>query len=234
MMDRMIDALAASLYRAAGERGPYLILKRLGIATPARREEFYTLDRIIREMPNFPGALLECGTYRGATLLGMTHLLHMKGFRPPVYGLDSFEGFPDPSTKDAQTDGSYHPDVHRGALGDTSYEALLARIRLLGWQDHVQLVKGYFSETLPRLPEMKFSLVHLDCDLYDSYLECLAFAYPRMLPGGVMVFDDYKIPANVYPGADRAVDEFFSDKPEKPERFDHPLGQRSFVRIRAK
>jgi hypothetical protein len=47
-----------------------------------------------------------------------------------------------------------------------------------------------------------------------------------------MVFDDYRLPENVYPGADRAVDEFFADKPEKPERLPGPLGLRSFVRIR--
>jgi O-methyltransferase len=146
-----------------------------------------------------------------------------------VYGLDSFEGFPDPAPQDAQNDGRMHPDVHRGALADASYEDLLARIRLLGWDDQVQVIKGFFEDTLQRLEAERFSLVHLDCDLYQSYKTCLEFTYPRMLPGSFIVFDDYRIPANVYPGADRAVDEFFSDKPEKPERFDG--GLRSFVRV---
>ena len=102
----------------------------------------------------------------------------------------------------------------------------------MGWEDRIQLIKGFFEDTLPRISEERFSLAHLDCDLYTSYKTCLEFVYPRMLPGGVIVLDDYRLPANVYPGADKAVDEFFADKPEKPERFDHPQGLRSFVRIR--
>lgn len=204
----------------------------MGIATPRRREEFYTLDRVLRELPEIRGSIIECGVYRGATLLGMAHILAERGIRAKLYALDSFEGFPEPDRKDAQEDGSLHPDVHAGFLGDTSYEDLLERIRLLGWDDRITVLKGFFENTLPQLGNERFSLAHLDCDLYTSYKTCLDFVYPRMLAGGVIVLDDYRLPANVYPGADRAVDEFFADKPEKPERYDHPKGLRSFVRIR--
>ena len=227
----LIDRIAAAIYRTSPKYAPDLALKRLGIATPRRRIEFYTLDRVLRELPEVRGSVIECGVYRGATLLGMAHILNDRGARTKIYGLDSFEGFPEPDPKDARDDGQMHPDVHAGFLGDTSYEALLERIRLIGWDDRIQLLKGFFEDTLPQLSGERFSLAHLDCDLYTSYRTCLDFIYPRMLKGGVIVLDDYRLPANVYPGADRAVDEFFADKPEKPERFDDPLGLRSFVRI---
>ena len=115
-----LDRLAAVLYRTFGGRVPYLVLKRLGIATPRRRVEFYTLATLVGRVPASAGVVLECGTYRGATLLGMTHLLRRRGLKPRVYGLDSFEGFPDPAPQDAQSDGRMHPDVHRGALADAS------------------------------------------------------------------------------------------------------------------
>ncbi|HTO91720.1 MAG TPA: TylF/MycF/NovP-related O-methyltransferase [Candidatus Sulfotelmatobacter sp.] len=227
----VIDQLAAAIYRASPGTAPGLVLKRLGIATSRRREEFYTLERLTRELRAPRGAVLECGVYRGATLLGMTHILNCRGIKPRVFGLDSFEGFPEPTPQDAQESGAMHPDVHAGALADTSYQALLDRIRLLHWQDRITVIKGFFERTLPALDQQRFDLVHLDCDLYSSYRTCLEFVYPRMLPNSVIVLDDYKLPANVYPGADRAVDEFFADKPEKPQRFDHPKGLRSFVRI---
>jgi hypothetical protein len=229
-----IDQLAAAIYRASPATAPDLVLKRLGIATSRRREEFYTLERLANEMGEPRGALLECGVYRGATLLGVTHVLARRGMRAKLFGLDSFEGFPEPTAQDAQAGGAMHPDVHAGALGDTSYQALQDRIHLLHWEDRITLMKGFFEKTLPALDQERFALVHLDCDLYSSYKTCLEFAYPRMLPGSVIVLDDYKLPANVYPGADRAVDEFFADKPEKPQRFDHPQGLRSFVRIAAR
>lgn len=230
----LIDSIAFTVYRAFSGAVPDLVLKRLGIATSKRRPEFYTLERILREMPALPGSILECGVYRGATLLGMTHILNRRGIRTRMLGFDSFEGFPEPVQKDAQADGTMHPDVRAGALSDSAYEHLRSQITGLGWDDRISLTKGFFENTLASIGDQRFSLVHLDCDLYESYMTCLEFCYPRMLPGSVIVLDDYKLPANVYPGADRAVDEFFSDKPEKPERFVHPLGLRSFVRIRGR
>src|SRR5258706_2323285 len=119
----MIDAVASSLYTLSPRTTPRLVLKRLGIATPWRRPEFYTLDDLLRSLHPVTGAILECGVYRGATLLGMAHVLNTRGMRPRIYGLDSFQGFPEPTAEDAQ-DGKLHPSVHRGALGDTSPEAL--------------------------------------------------------------------------------------------------------------
>src|SRR5436190_10925971 len=92
----MIDETAALIYKLSPRTAPDLVLKRLGIATSRRRIEFYTLETLLRELPRVEGAIIECGTYRGATLLGMTHLMVMRGLKPRIYGLDSFEGFPDP------------------------------------------------------------------------------------------------------------------------------------------
>jgi hypothetical protein len=225
----MIDSLAATLHHVLRGRTPDLVLKRLGIATPRRRIEFYTLDRLLRTTPNLPGSIIECGTYRGATLLGMTHIVESRGFDTKLFGLDSFAGFPEPTPQDAGGDGSFHPDIHKGGLGDTSYEDLLARIRLLGFDRRVTLVKGFFEDTLRTLNGERFSLAHLDCDLYQSYMTCFEFLYPRMLPGGFMVFDDYASP--VYLGADRAVNEFLAGKPEVLQYFPDAQGRRYFVRV---
>jgi O-methyltransferase len=227
----LVDALAAAVYRMGPGRSPDLVLKRLGIATSRRRLEFWTLETLLCEMPRLDGAIVECGTYRGGTLLGMAHILNRRGMRARLFALDSFEGFPEPLPEDAQPGGTLHPDVHRGALGDTSYDELLRRITLLGWNDRITVIKGFFEDTLPTLRDERFSIAHLDCDLYASYKTCLEFLYPRMRSGGIMVLDDYRLPANVYPGCDRAVDEFFADKREKPERLPGPKGLRSFVRI---
>jgi hypothetical protein len=225
----MIDSVAGMLYHLLRGNTPDLVLKRLGIATPRRRIEFYTLDRLLRSMPEIPGSIVECGTYRGGTLLGMAHIVELRGFATRIFGLDSFEGFPEPTREDAQRDGSFHSDIHKGGLGDVSYQDLVARVRRLGFDPHVTLVKGYFEDTLPTLERERFSLAHLDCDLYQSYMTCFEFIYPRMLPGGFMVFDDYGSP--VYLGADRAVNEFLEGKPEVLQYFPDAAGRRYFVRV---
>jgi O-methyltransferase len=222
-----IDACCGVAYRALLRHAPGQLLKRLGAATPRRRPEFYTLARILRAMDSFPGAILECGTHHGATLLGMAHILRSRGISARLYGLDSFEGFPEPTAEDAQDDGTMHPWVHRGALGEASLDRLQARLARMGLTAQVTLIRGYFNDTLPRLTDERFSLVHLDCDLYSSFKSCLEFVYPRMLPGGIMVFDDYGSPP--YPGARRAVDEFLSERPERLQFFPQAPGPRYFV-----
>ncbi len=53
-----------------------------------------------------------------------------------------------------------------------------------------------------------------NADLYASTLECCEFFYKKMVPGGMMLFDDYLVPDT--PGVKKAVDEFFSAKKESP------------------
>jgi len=44
--------------------------------------------------------------------------------------------------------------------------------------------------------------------------DSLAFVWPRLSRGGMIVFDDYGNP--MCPGARKAIDTFFADKPEIP------------------
>ena len=209
-------------YSTHTETCPDSILTLLGIANLTRRKDFVTLARLT-DTTAFQGAILECGVYRGATLLGMAHRLRLRGLRDvKIYGCDSFEGFPEPTQDDAGENAALHPHARKGYFGDTRYEELLAHIRALDFSDQITLVKGFFEKTLETLNETRFSLVHLDVDLYSSYQICLAWVYPRTLPGGHIVFDEYDFSEDVYPGAKRAIDEFLADKPEKLERFPAP------------
>ena len=222
-----VDECAALVYRVLGRHAPDLLLKRLGVATPRRRTDFYTLTRIVDSIPSLPGTILECGTHHGATLLGMAHLLRCRGARTRIYGLDSFEGFPEPTREDAADDGTFHPWIHKGGLGEASFDELMARLKRMGLSNQVTVIKGFFHETLPQLRGERFSIAHLDGDLYESYRTCLEFVYPRMLAGGYIVLDDYRSP--VYVGAQRAVEEFFADRPDVVQYFPDAPGRRYFV-----
>ena len=79
--------------------------------------------------------------------------------------------------------------------------------------NNIQFHVGYFPESIPEnFDEQRFAFVHLDADLYQPILEGLKFFYPRMSSKGMIVVHDY----NAWPGARKAVDEFFSDKSELP------------------
>jgi O-methyltransferase len=202
----------------------------LGIADPSYRTDFQTLHRILLEMAPMGGLFAECGVYRGATLLGMAHTLRSAVARPfRIVGFDSFEGFPPPVREDALPNGQYHERAGEGVFGDTSLQVVQRCIDALGFADQITLVKGYFEDTLDKWCDQTFSVVHLDCDLYQSYVTCLDFFYPRMRPGGYMVFDEYDFAADVYPGAQKAIDGFLADKPERIQRFPDLSNPRFFI-----
>ena len=52
-------------------------------------------------------------------------------------------------------------------------------------------------------------MLHLDCDLYESYKISLTNLYDKVVAGGIIMFDEYD--DQRWPGARRAIDEFFMD-----------------------
>jgi Macrocin-O-methyltransferase (TylF) len=217
-------------YRKDPAKSSNFTLKLLGIADTSYRPAFAVLANAVDNIANFEGDIIECGVFRGSTLLGVAHRLACRGIRNvKLIGCDSFQGFPAPSQEDALEDGSFHERALQGSFSDTDYNALCSRIAALGFASQINILKGFFEETLPRLQDTRFSIVHLDCDLYQSYRTCLNFLYPRLLPGGYMVFDEYDHSAPVYPGARKAIDEFLADRPEKLQRFGQGEDQRCYL-----
>ncbi|MGZ6142269.1 MAG: TylF/MycF/NovP-related O-methyltransferase [Myxococcales bacterium] len=148
-----------------------------------------------------PGDVMEAGVFKGGTarLLRLT----MEGQGRTLRLFDAFEGM-------ARTDAAL--DRHRaGDFSDTSLEAVRA---LVGDEPFIDYRKGWIPQTFAGLEQARFCFAHVDVDLYQSILDTLAFVYPRLSPGGVIVFDDYGFAS--CPGARRAVDEFFAGKPERP------------------
>ena len=73
----------------------------------------------------------------------------------------------------------------------------------------VEVVKGYFEETIPTsYGSEPIAMLHLDCDLYNSYKVCLEGLYDKVAPGGLILFDEYQKTKN-WPGASKAIDNFF-------------------------
>ena len=74
----------------------------------------------------------------------------------------------------------------------------------------VTYVNGYFPDTVTEdISARRYAVVHLDCDLYEPIKAGLAFFYPRLSPGGLMILHDY---SNIYwDGVKRAADEYVSE-----------------------
>lgn len=231
----LFSPLAIPMYKMTWDKCSDHVLYFANISNLTYRPTFYTLQRIINSIDNFQGEIVECGVYKGHTLLGMAHLLKKRNIDVNIYGLDSFEGFPEPSHQDA-VKGEFNEKTQKGFFGDTSELILQKQIQRLGFENQVILIKGFFKDSLPQLKNHPISVLHLDVDLYDSYRICLESLYDNVVPGGYIIFDEYSPSTATYPGSKKAIDEFFKDKPERIEFFDDadsrriPHTPRRFIR----
>lgn len=158
----------------------------------------FMLYQLARQARTLDGAVAEVGVYRGGTGRLLSQVF--TGAKT-VHLFDTFEGMPDPDPK-------RDPYV-KGFLSDTSVAAVRA---YLADRDNVVLHPGWFPETAASLQGERFAFVHVDADIYQSTLDACRFFFPKMVAGGVMVFDDY---GNCL-GATQAIDEFFAHGREVP------------------
>ena len=160
----------------------------------------YTLDQLMKLVSSGEGDTAECGAFRGASSYLICRRILGSGKKHHVF--DSFEGLSDPRPED----GTYWKG------GDLSVSESIIRENLKDF-DNVVYHKGWIPQKFNEVEDSKFSFVHLDVDLYQPTMDSLVFFYERMSPDGIVLCDDYGIVT--CPGAKKAMDLFFADKPEE-------------------
>ncbi len=169
---------------------------------------YRSLDRklVLREFLRValrrPGDLAECGVFRGASAYLMAKALASSRDKRELHLFDSFAGLSSPESVDG---------THWRA-GDMSCRAEMVAANLEPFTGRVRLYPGWVPTRFNEVVTKRFALVHLDVDLYQPTADALAFFYPRMVRGGVIICDDYGF--DTCPGARKAVDEFFDSRPE--------------------
>jgi hypothetical protein len=127
------------------------------------------MAEVLQSTPRY-GDIIEVGVYKGGTL--WTLAKHAQG--RVVCGYDTFTGIP----------YSQEGDSHKvGDFADTSM------LEVAGAVPDAILVAGVFPDSALAHPN-GIAFAHLDCDQYQSVKEASEWLIPRMLPGGVIWFDD--------------------------------------------
>lgn len=199
--------------------------------SPTGAANINILTNLIDATCHLEGNIADCGVYRAASTVAMGLYMREHGISKTIYGFDSFEGFDEETFhSDLSLGGAEDEDRNEHGFSSTSLELVERKVRKFGL-NNIQFIPGYFNVSFPRFnPSVRFSFVHLDVNLYGSYKDCLEFFYPRMVFGGVILFDEYNDPP--WPGCNRAVDEFLADKPEKPELISMNNYQKYFITVR--
>jgi len=172
--------------------------------------KFICIDRNFSKVSEIDGDVVECGVGKARTFSLLAHLVSYEGKGRKLWGFDSFEGFPEPSEKDKSP-----RNPQKGEWNEIDVEMVYKILIGTGLSKDflntsVIVMKGFFEETLPRSKVQKIAFLHLDVDLYKSYKTCLKELFPRVVMGGVVVFDEYG-DVSKFPGAKKAIDEYFKN-----------------------
>jgi hypothetical protein len=163
------------------------------------------------------GAFVECGVWRGGSMMVVAQMLQKKGDNTrDLYLFDTFDGMTEPTDVDQDFRGrSARPKFQRMRRGSNSSDwcraplsevkANMARTGYPSRRLHYQV--GPVEETLPDLAPERIALLRLDTDWYTSTRHELIHLWPRLVPGGICIIDDY----GYWGGSRKAVDEFFGD-----------------------
>lgn len=170
-------------------------------------EGLQALHETVYETNHVRGNLLEVGVYRG----GSSRLMALTSPGKRLFACDLFGGA-------CELD----PNVDQITSGHIASE-FTEVVDYLADVPNATLIPGVFRDTHRLLARESFSCVHIDVDTYSGTREVLEFAYPRMTPGGRIISDDYS--RHECPGVRKAIDEFFSDKPDMPR----PIGANHVV-----
>ncbi|WP_430512795.1 TylF/MycF/NovP-related O-methyltransferase [Pannonibacter phragmitetus] len=175
---------------------------------PSRLNKMLAHYELYKRIIGLPGDVLEFGVFKGLSLIRFAQfraLLEAEASRR-IIGFDAFGDFPaeglsDPS--DHKFIEKFETEAGKG-LAKAELAAILEAKRI----GNVDLVEGNVFQTLPdylaRHPHLRISLLHLDMDVGEPTRFALEQLFERVVPGGLVLVDDY----NAVAGATNAVDGF--------------------------
>jgi O-methyltransferase len=168
------------------------------------RNRCYCLWKAVEQTAKLSeGAILEVGVWRGGSGGLIAERARQCGIPDTIYLCDTFSGIVKAGAEDPSYKGGEHADT---SLAVT--ERLLSEVMHL---DNIRLLQGIFPEETGNLVgEERFRLCHVDVDVYQSAKDVVEWVLPKMVIGGVIVFDDYGF--DTCAGVRRFVDELLERK----------------------
>ena len=162
------------------------------------------------------GNIVECGVWRGGSMIAAAKTFQKLGDTSrSLWLFDTFEGMTAPTEHDVSNKGTTAAEkFEKRRLSDdssdwcnASIEEVRGNVSGTGYPaDRLKFVKGKVEETLPGQAPADIALLRLDTDWYESTLHELETLFPRLVPGGILIIDDY----GDWSGARKAVDEYMA------------------------
>ena len=155
---------------------------------------------LTQKVANVEGDLIECGVAAGSQLAMMKKWVIDNNSTKKVFGYDSYKGIPFATIEDESQPGIGTIDQSKLGLlvttGVSSHSKESVMLNFSNWNislDNVELIEGWFEETIPLSNHKKISLLRLDGDLYSSTKVCMDFLFSKLQSGGILIIDDWEL-----------------------------------------
>ncbi|MGQ9896573.1 MAG: TylF/MycF/NovP-related O-methyltransferase [Acidobacteriota bacterium] len=195
------------------------IINAVKAYTMTSPERLFALINAVRYITQagIPGDLVECGVWRGGSMMAVAHMLKRLGCNDRcLYLFDTYEGMTRPDSLDVDYAGKPALTEFEAAKKTkdssswcyASLEEVYENIASTGYDmSKVKFVKGKVETTIPASAPSQISLLRLDTDWYQSTKHELVHLFPRLSEGGVLIIDDY----GYWQGSQKATDEYFME-----------------------
>jgi hypothetical protein len=200
----------------------YELCREQTMTSVERMYALYSATRYVLDN-DLPGDFVECGVWRGGSVMVMALTLLRRGVTTKDLWLyDTFAGMTPPGADDVQTmSGRAAADIlheHARTIDDPFWgisprEVVERNLRGTGYPfERFRFVEGDVMTTLPASAPREIALLRLDTDWYESTRQELEQLYPRLVSGGVLLIDDY----GYWRGAKKATDEYLATLRPRP------------------
>jgi hypothetical protein len=174
-----------------------------------RRKRFWTMLQFLELTRDLDGETAEVGVLFGLSsyLICSYRQLREHGFKGAGHhAIDSYRGFARAHPADLQPGACeliFSLDEQRPRNGSFRGRAE----QVMASFPEIEFHEGWIPEVFDTLDsDARYRFVHVDVDLHDPTYDSLAYFYPRVVPGGAIVIDDYGF--REWPGCRTATDAF--------------------------
>jgi hypothetical protein len=159
------------------------------------RNNFFNLVK------DLPGDIVEVGVFKGSGIASFVKMLEIYNNNSikKVIGFDIF------NPKNANDILNSYDKIDKTNMNivysrvnesDRTLENVNNNLQKMGIKDKYLLIEGDVASTLPKFIEenrgFRISLLYIDVDIEEPTYNSLKFLWDRIVPGGIIVFDEYE------------------------------------------
>ena len=161
--------------------------------------KLYSKFHFLEMVQDIPGDIAELGVFKGSGMAAWMKAQEvLSDAWRTVWGFDIFDASQLSKSLSGQDRSMMDSLFDSRRFDPNNYEEYLKNVLPTLSVTPFQIVKGdvraTLREVLQRSPGLRFSLVNFDLDVAEPTEIALDLIWPRLVPGGILIFDEYAIP----------------------------------------